>query len=271
MYSLSIIQENIQVITDPEEAARISKVAGAKSLFIYRGSTLYPWKLVEHILRDALSKGLNLQTRTAAEQVRPAENGTWDVVTPRGVVNCQQVVHATNAYAVSLLPEFEGLVRPTPHFVHRIVPPDCLASSRALNASYHVICEGHAIHSINTRKSSDGSLCLGGSNPGYPDFREWVAKSPKNTLDDSLASWPSVKEEVLEMTSKQLWPGVDMTPRKKEQIYIGSWSGVLARSVDGMPFIGPIPGKPGQFACIGYVYIPFERINWTSHTFPLQA
>lgn len=196
------------MVEDHEEAARISRVRDAKSLYIYRGATLSPWKLVAHILRDALQRGLNLQTNTTVTGISPGADGSWNVLTPRGVVNCRQVVHATNAYAAALLPEFEGLIRPTPHLVHRVVPPTSHSGSKALEGSYHIICKDHAIHSINTRSTSDGNICFGGANPGYGSLREWVALDPKNAVDDSLARWPSIKDEVVSMSCKQLWPEV---------------------------------------------------------------
>lgn len=234
------MQESVEFFDNPQTAAKISRIKEAKSLYVYRGATLFPWKLVAHVLRDALHKGLNLQTTTPATEVRPGQKGTWDVVTPRGIINCKQVVHATNAYSAVLLPEFRNIIHPTPHLVHRVIPPTSFSGSKVLDASYHVICSDHAIHSVNARSTSDGSILFGGANPGYQNLRDWVASDRQNMLNDNIASWHSIRKEVIDMSSKQLWPEVDMTPQKAQQIYVSSWSGILARSVDGMPFIGPV-------------------------------
>lgn len=60
-----------------------------------------------------MQKGLNVQSNTPARGVTLATDGIkWLVKTDRGDILTKQVVHATNAFAGSLLPEFKPLISP---------------------------------------------------------------------------------------------------------------------------------------------------------------
>ena len=84
-------------------------------IFTYDGVVLI--YAVAHIVRQALDLGLNLQTWTAVTSVTQSTEkpGQWVVSTSRGSIVTPTVIHATNAYAQALLPETNGIIRPTPH------------------------------------------------------------------------------------------------------------------------------------------------------------
>lgn len=94
-----------------------SRIKSAVSVFAWDASTLYPWKLVAHIMRLNLAMGLNFQTWTPATSISESTDkpGQWVVNTDRGSITTPTVVHATNAYASAILPEFKTFIRPTPH------------------------------------------------------------------------------------------------------------------------------------------------------------
>lgn len=69
-------------------------------------------KLVFGLLRICMTKGLNVQSNTPAREITASPDGRWIVKTDRGSILTKQVVHATNAFASTLLPEFQPLITP---------------------------------------------------------------------------------------------------------------------------------------------------------------
>jgi glycine/D-amino acid oxidase-like deaminating enzyme len=80
------------------------------------GNTIWPLKLVTQLFKLAQSASkafaLKLHTHTPVTAVKRSPEyrnaRRWTLETPRGHVECTHVVHATNAYASSLLPQFSG-------------------------------------------------------------------------------------------------------------------------------------------------------------------
>lgn len=92
------------------------------------GNTIWPLKLVTHLFKLAQNASpavsLKLHTHTPVTAIRPrspcadGDARRWELKTSRGTVACTHVVHATNAYAPSLLPQLSagrrtGIIVPT--------------------------------------------------------------------------------------------------------------------------------------------------------------
>ncbi|KAI0004438.1 DAO-domain-containing protein [Xylariaceae sp. FL0662B] len=246
--------DHIKVTLDPAEAARISRIRGARACYAWPASTLQPWKLTAHIMRKNLEKGLglNLQTYTVVREVVKSEKpGKWVVRSDRGGVECSRVVHATNAYSAAVEPSLRGLIYPTPHMCNKVVPPTIFAGSKALKNSYGVLLPDGALFSINPRCTADGVVMFGGSNPGQRKLDEWLAKHPERCTDDGLSGIETVTDAVREFADKEFEGWADAVPGPGT-LYDYSWSGIIGRSPDGVPLIGELPGLPGQWICAGH-------------------
>jgi glycine/D-amino acid oxidase-like deaminating enzyme len=245
--------DHIKVTHDPVEAVKLSKLKSAKACYAWKASTLQPWKLTAHIMRDSLGKGANLQTYTTAKSITKNENGPrqWTVHTERGKIACDTVVHATNAYSAALESSLQGVITPKPHICDRFVPPRALTGSKALQNSYGVLLPDGALFSINPRSSSDGNVMFGGSNPGQKQLDEWSQKSSHRCVDDSLANVELVTKEVKSFVESEFLGGgnIEYGPGEGFQY---SWSGIIGLSADGVPFVGELPDKPGQWICAGH-------------------
>ncbi|KAL1296941.1 hypothetical protein AAFC00_004547 [Neodothiora populina] len=244
--------DHIKVTTEPSEAAKISRIDGAQACYAWSASTLYPWKLAAHIMRENLKNGVNLQTRTVAAFVKPSsENpGKWMVQTDRGEIECGQVIHATNAYSPALEPSLRDLIRPSPHICNKIVPPVSFAGSNGLQNSYGVLLPDGALFSINPNCASGGDLILfGGSNPGQRKFENWLSEHPQKYADDGLTSFETISDAIKEFTESHL-PG--WTAEHSGIAYDDGWSGIIAWSADTVPFVGQLPNLPGQWICAGH-------------------
>ncbi|VDB89216.1 unnamed protein product [Peniophora sp. CBMAI 1063] len=246
--------DKIEVITDRGEAVKRSRIKNAVSVYAWDAATFYPWKVVAHIIKTCLARGLNLQTWTPAESIEastdPRKAGQWVVKTKRGSITTPIVVHATNAYSPALLPEFAAAVQPRPHMCNRAVPPKALSGSKALQNSYGVLLPNGAIFSINPRSTADGVILFGGDNPGYKDLYKYVAEDPVRRTDDSLSNFEPVTAEVRNFAENNFegWRGT-FAPGEG---YDYAWSGILGNTTDGLPYVGAVPGKPGQWMCAGH-------------------
>ncbi|KAK6906014.1 hypothetical protein I203_106849 [Kwoniella mangroviensis CBS 8507] len=197
-----------------------------------KAEEVHPWKLVAHINQQSLDLGLNLQTWTPVTKVSGSAN-QWTVHTERGDISTPVVVHATNAYAGALLPETRGASRPCPHMCNKVLPPSTFAGSRSLKNSYAIIYP-EGMYTINARPTSDGILLFGGAAPNQNKLLDYVAKDQRRRIDDTLTNFEPVTEAVRTLGTE------------------GFECGIIARSADQIPFIGAVPGKPGQWMCCGH-------------------
>jgi glycine/D-amino acid oxidase-like deaminating enzyme len=245
--------DHIHVTHSPSEAVKISRLKSAKACYAWQASTLQPWKLTAHIMRDNIKNGVNLQTHTMANSISQTETGPrkWTVHTDRGTITCSTIVHATNGYSAALEPSLLGIITPKPHMCNRFVPPRSMCGSKALQNSYGVLLPDGALFSINPRCSSDGNVMFGGSNPGQKKLDEWAKESSKRCVDDSLADLEGVTKEVRTFVESEFLnkDEADYGPGEGFQY---SWSGIIGLSADGVPFVGEIPDKPGQWICAGH-------------------
>ncbi|KAJ7584443.1 DAO-domain-containing protein [Mycena floridula] len=243
---------HIEHITDREEAVKRSRINNAVSVFAWDASTLYPWKLTAHIMRQCLERSLNLQTWTPATSVTESTDipGFWTVSTERGSITTPTVVHATNAYCPALLPEFSRIIKPTPHMCNKVISPRYWSGTRALQNSYGVFYPDGSLFTINPRCTADGIILFGGTNPGQHDLEEYVKDHPDRATHDSLANFEPVTRAVRELVETEFegW-GKTFAPGEG---YEYSWSGIIGKSADGLPFVGRVPDKPGQWVGAGY-------------------
>lgn len=245
--------DHIKVTHDAHEAAKISRIKNAKACYSWSASTLQPWKLTAHLMRTNLKRGANLQTHTIAQSVSAGLDGgrKWIVHTDRGDIACDTIVHATNAYSAAIEPSLKGVITPKPHICNKVIPPRSLCGSKAIQNSYGVLLSDGGLFSINPRSTSDGAVMFGGSNPGQKQLDDWVERHPENCVNDSFARLDNVTKYVQEFVEKELlgWNSAELGPGEG---FDYSWSGIIGLSADGVPFVGELPGKPGQWICAGH-------------------
>ncbi|KAL6238259.1 hypothetical protein BDW75DRAFT_228082 [Aspergillus navahoensis] len=141
----------------------------------------------------------------------------WIVKSDRGDNECSQVIHATNAL-----------------ICNRIGPPVAFEGCEGLTNSYGVLLPNRGLFSINPRSKTEGSVLFGGSNPGQPELEKWLEAHPERGVDDKIQGFKPLTEAVQAFAESQI---------------IG---GIIARSADGVPWVGEVPGLPGQWLCAGY-------------------
>ncbi|KAI8230189.1 hypothetical protein K4K57_006897 [Colletotrichum sp. SAR 10_99] len=217
-----LVEEKFPTVKDvwyaPAAAARtLTGVKDAQCAFSFTVGSMWPYKLVTHLLSLAVKRGVNLQTHTPVTSVSDTQDadGYWLVSTPRGVVKAKKVIFDTNGYTAGILPEFRGKIIPVRH--------------NAKGADYQI-----------TRP--DESNIVGGGRPAYwHKENEWY-----NNFDDSKMIQPAVTyfDGLMQRTYRG-WQHSDVSVDKV-------WTGILGYTNDLMPYVGAVPSKDGQFVCAGF-------------------
>lgn len=222
-------------------------------------------------MRGNIKRGVNLQTNTTVTNVIRSKRSQdkWVVKTERGDIECSEVVHASNAYSSALEPSLRGLITPCPHMCNKVIPPKDGEGFSGFKGSYGVLLGQDDLITINPRLNGDGAVLFGGNNKGQDDLMKWLEKTPHLYLDDGLTGFHSVTKAVHEFAVGEL-KGWSTDAMEQEEGYKHAWSGILGlvsatldvrtlkcglildQSADGLPFVGQLPGLPGQWICAGH-------------------
>ncbi|KAF4622057.1 hypothetical protein D9613_009138 [Agrocybe pediades] len=219
---------------------------------------------------------------TAAPDEMADGQSRWSLQTPRGDIGCKYVIHATNAYASHLLPFLAGVESP----IDKETTDDALMPGWGLNilkrpvrlfnrdtprGAFGVIpTRGQ----IGTVRASVGPMDLGWLNswgehegdeywfPRYQDTKESTGgKHPLVVLgggrrfsthkETGITDDSSVNPEIsrgMKKVMPELFPGKFSTPESGGASWEMEWSGIMAFTSDGDPFVGPVlsPFKDGK-------------------------
>ncbi|KAK8096276.1 hypothetical protein PG999_014298 [Apiospora kogelbergensis] len=251
-----------RVIADAAEAQDFSQMKGALAAIVHPAGQVWPYKFVHAILRIVLARGnLNVQADTPVVQVAERDADGWiQVRTERGDVRARAVVHATNAWASHLLPEFAKLVLPE---------KSTLAAVRAPAGFVKHTGAQHWDATVNNYHlqlpAPYNAVILGGG-------RQYLVHRPSDCVlrddddqlipgaDEFFGSWPS--SDVLG------WPGsATQTPLESQG---GCWVGVETTSADGFPFVGAAPSHAGQWVAAGFAGHGMPRILLSTSSIALS-
>ncbi|KAJ7126192.1 FAD dependent oxidoreductase [Mycena epipterygia] len=229
---------------DEETAKKATRVPAALGAYEWTAASLHPAKLCQAILELDKSLGLSLFTHTPAVSVTPSGNANheWVVNTPRGSVTTPIVVHATNAFAATLLPCLKSQVRPVRAQAHKLIPTPTFTGSGMLSHTYSLRFSLSHFYSIIQRKV-DGALVLGTSR-GIPGIGQEIFETKDDTMHNK-----TIEEDCL-ANFKQVFS--DWGDEVQGEGHEFGWTGILGLTKDGVPFIGPVPSLPGQFVIAGF-------------------
>ncbi|KAJ9130957.1 FAD dependent oxidoreductase superfamily protein [Pleurostoma richardsiae] len=222
-------------------AEALSGVKGAKCAFSFTAGSLWPYKLVTHLLSMAVQRGVNLQTNTPVLMVSEAQDadGNWVVSTPRGQLKARKIVFAANGYTAGILPQYQEKIIPVRGICSRVtVPEGKIAPS--LPYSYSI---RHSVKGADYQISRpDGSIIVGGGRPFYlHKGDEWY-----NVYDDSKLIEPAV--QYFDGLMQRTYHGWENSGAKVDRI----WTGIMGYTNDLMPHVGAVPSKDGQYISVGF-------------------
>ncbi|KAL1643007.1 hypothetical protein SLS61_009469 [Didymella pomorum] len=222
------------------EAEKVSGVKGALSCLTYNAARLWPYKMVAHLLENAISGGVHLQTFTPVTGVSSApadaKDHRWFVQTPRGAVKTDNVIYATNGYTSALVPEMKDKIVPVRGMVARLAGPD----APKLKDSYLMRFSEHEYDYMIPRP--DGSIVLGGARRDFfKTLDEWFDVTDDSKLMEGARGY-------FDGYMQRHFLGWEDSGVSTEEI----WTGIMGYSNDGFPYVGPVPGRSGQYMCAGF-------------------
>ncbi|KAL2824868.1 FAD dependent oxidoreductase [Aspergillus cavernicola] len=199
--------------------------------------SVWPYKFVTGLFEKYVHEnGLSIQTNTVVTAVQDTEQ-IATVKTSRGDIQAPIVVHATNAWMSHLVPELRPFVSPVRANVQRQVSDSTLRVDNSLWLRY-------AEHDYDYMvQRPDGAFIIGRANTGR-----------RATSDDG-------NMDVLPQTHlRTVVPAIFDFKTKNVQT-THAWSGCVAFTQDGNPFIGkwPSAGRKHQWVCGAYQGIGMVR------------
>ncbi|KAK3713188.1 hypothetical protein LTR37_008621 [Vermiconidia calcicola] len=221
-------------------AEAVSGVKGARGAFSCTSAHLYPYKLISHLLAQAVSEGVNLQTHTPVTSVSSQSDsgGLWTIGTPRGYTKATNIIYASNGYTSALLPEFKDKIVPVRGICSRIITPDCRPP--LLSNAYVLRFSDWEYDYLIPR--TDGSIVVGGARRDYHhDLKSWFGDHDDSSLMESAS-------EYFDGYMQRHFHGWEESGAKTDRV----WTGIMGYTTDGYPFVGEVPSKPGQYICAGF-------------------
>ncbi|RHZ46221.1 NAD(P)/FAD-dependent oxidoreductase [Aspergillus thermomutatus] len=220
----------------------ICGVKGAVACASYTAGTIWPYKFIMHLLAKLLASGkVNLQTHTRATAVTPFADGNgsgFTVDTPRGSLHADKVIHASNAYVSSLLPQYKHSIIPCKGICCRITVPEGKPAPLLTNSYINRTKENVLSYLI---PRPDGSIIVGGASALFKPHREqWY-----NNTDDSVLI--DVAKDFYDGYMQRTFRGWEESGAGVDQI----WTGVMGYSYDSNPHVGAVPENEGQFILAG--------------------
>lgn len=269
-----------RLVTDPEELKAL-RVPGAVGAVVQENAaSVWPYKLVAWIFEDLLARyapaaadgargeGLqsetegwfNLQTNTPVTRLQhlhgsSSSGASWVVHTDRGQVAAEQVLLASNAYTSRLLPAFADLIVPVRGQVAALLPEPRaeLGRSYVFMASSDPSSGGPNQDDYLIQRPTPGlEMILGGGRAR--GTARGVGVSDDDEVDPVVASYlRHAGSSNVDLGGEGERHGVD-----KELKASYEWTGIMAFSRDGRPWVGPVPSGPvlsggdGLWVCAGY-------------------
>lgn len=222
---------------------QISGVKEAKACSTYTAATVWPYKMILHLLKTLVtSESVNLQTHTPVHDVKPSPNGGFTIETSRGKMHAKKVVHATNGYVKSLLPEYAANIVPCKGICCHIAVPEGQIAPH-VNNSYIIRTPEHdgAVLSYLIPRA-DGGIIVGGASALFrPHLDQWYDNVDDSILIDSA-------KDYYDNYMQRTFRGWENSGAKVKDI----WTGVMGYSFDSNPHVGEIPGKPDQLIIAGF-------------------
>ncbi|KAI0136940.1 FAD dependent oxidoreductase-domain-containing protein [Xylariales sp. AK1849] len=216
-------------------------VVGAIS---YTAGALWPYRLVANVWKDLLIKfdgALSIETETMVTDILPVteKDSTYQVVTSRGTIRCDHVVHATNGFASQFIRGFRGKM--TSILAHMSAQrPGKQFPDHNGSRSWSVVY-GKAYDYVTQRPSTNGvqgDIILGGGfDRGRNQGIDQVGR-----YDDSSAGMDALTVNhignIFPTVFTPHW-GDDQEGGRMKKV----WTGIVAVTGDMLPFVGRLDPK----------------------------
>jgi glycine/D-amino acid oxidase-like deaminating enzyme len=232
----------IKVLNSSEDCAQSLNVDESKkvvsAIVIEKGcDTFWPAKFVLSMARKCLQAGVQIYAHTMVLEVKETGDGKNPIVvhTSRGNILTHKVVFATNAWTSALVKSLSGSIQPVLNTVVSTVPnvgPLLRERTRRTGQDLHP-----GYHYWHQRK--DGRVILGG-------FRHLLPDRGVGVSEDGIPSQLAVDAAL------QFLPSLGFQIKSKPKTFEHRWTGIIGWSMDGLPFVGQLPGFENGYICAGF-------------------
>ncbi|KAL4793157.1 FAD dependent oxidoreductase [Aspergillus venezuelensis] len=229
-----------------DRAEEFSGIKNAVACFTYKAAHLWPYKLILHLLQNAIAAGVNLQTNTPVSSITKSSSSweeTWTLSTSRGTIKAKTVILATNGYTSSLLPQYQSAITPVRGTCSRIVvPPSHYTHHPELRLTKSYMIRHNDWNYDYLIPRSDGSIVVGGARPAFYNQKEkWF-----NVSDDSKVLEKAVR--YFDGYMQRTFCGWEGSGAYTDRV----WTGIMGYSSDSLPHVGKVPGSEGIWVIAGF-------------------
>lgn len=187
-------------------------------------AAVQPYELTQAIFQGS---GAELIANNAVYRIEQTGAEVVTIHTRQHIFKARHVMLCTNAYSARLDPWFSGKIIPTRAQVLVTAP---LKNGPILNT-----CGYSDYGSMYYRDTFDGRLLVGGGRKQ----NRWLEH---DTSDDRITG---PVQRVLEHYLRHKFPEIDAPVEQR-------WAGIMGFSMDGLPLVGTLPGKPRVGFAVGF-------------------
>ena len=189
----------------------------------YRAGCLHPLNYALGLKKACLQLGVQIFENTRVSAVEQMQSGAWQLNTPKGQIQAEKVLLATNAYTSPLVGQLHKTLLKAQSFVIATAPLSAELAATVLPTG--AVCSDTRRSLVYFRKDAENRVVLGGRGK---------VSDPRNTQE-----WQHTEKEL-----RQLFPQLAQTPIEYR------WSGRIAITPDFMPHLHE--PKPNLLIAIGY-------------------
>jgi gamma-glutamylputrescine oxidase len=184
-------------------------------------AAVQPYQLVQSIFKQS---GAELIANNEMYRIEQPDSDYVLVYTRQYIFKARDVLLCTNAYSIHVDPYFVGKVIPTRAQILVTAP----LKERVVNT-----CGYSDYGYMYYRDTFDGRLLIGGG-------RKQNKALENDTTDDRVTD---PVQRILEAYLRDKFPDIDAPVEQR-------WAGIMGFTVDGLPLVGTLPGKPRVAFCI---------------------
>jgi gamma-glutamylputrescine oxidase len=179
-------------------------------------AAVQPYELVQAVFQQS---GAELVANNELYAIEQEFDELVTVYTRQFIFKARYVMLCTNAYSVNIDPYFIGKVIPT--------RAQCIATAPLPNGPLLNTCGYSDYGYMYYRDTFDGRLLIGGG-------RKQNKMLENDTTDDRTTD---PVQRILENYLREKFPDINVPIERR-------WAGIMGFSVDGLPLVGTLPGKP---------------------------